>query len=99
MSSALRLGDVSVSCSAKSTGRLLAALWNLDWSPVVKLDEAPDVREVSLVGSLEHDKVLSYLMDGVRKAILLAEMYKGNGVITKFEAHLRDIVCLGIRDV
>ena len=97
LSSALRLGDVSVSCSANSAGRLLATLWNLDRSPVVKLDEAPYVREVSLIGALEHDEVISRLVDGVREAILLAEMDEVDGETIELKAHLRDIVrlCIG----
>jgi hypothetical protein len=38
-------------------------------------------------------------MNGVREAMLLAEMDEVNGVPTEFKAYLGDIVRLGVRDV
>ena len=62
-------------------------------------DEAPDILKVPLVRDLEHDEIVPNLMDGVGEAVLLAVLYEYYREAVELEAHLTDVIGLGVRDV
>ena len=101
IASVLRPGGVSVCSSAKSVGRPLPRL--LLPLPigaiVVARDEAPDGLEVALVYYLEHNQVVSHLMDRVGVAGLLAEVDQEDGEAVEFKSDLAHVVRRGVGDV
>ena len=62
-------------------------------------DEAPDILKVPLVRDLEHDEVVPYLVDGIWDAVLLAVLQEYYREAVELEAHLTDVIGLGVRDV
>ena len=62
-------------------------------------DEAPDGLEVPLIGALEHNEIIPYLVDGIRVAVLLAEVDQYYGETIELKANLTDIILLGIGNV
>ena len=69
------------------------------WSLISTGDEAPDGLEVPLIGALEHNEIIPYLVDGIRVAVLLAEVDQYYWETIKLKANLTDIILLGIGNV
>jgi hypothetical protein len=69
------------------------------WSLISADDETPDGFEISLIGALEHNEIVTDLMDGIRVAVLLAEVDQYYGETIKLKANLADIILLSIGDV
>ena len=50
-------------------------------------------------GALEHNEIIPYLVDGIRVAVLLAEVDQYYWETIKLKANLTDIILLGIGNV
>ncbi len=63
---------------------------------VVALDETPDGLEITLISYLEHNQIISHLMNGIWESLLLTELYQEDGEAVEFQAHLTHVVGNGI---